>query len=162
MRNKPFKLHPLIHSATLIEDLLRVELKPIGIGPRKARVMNVLYLMGSASQGELAREFGITRASMSTMTSRLIAGGFITRKVDEDGQRRVKLKLTAKGTALIEQINETWRKVDRIMEESIGKEKAHQLATLSGKLRNALGGWVAGADTGYMYYGRKQTKEPKE
>lgn len=57
MNNKPYKLQPLIHAATLVEERLSAELAPFGIKPRQARVLNVLHLMGSASQVELAREF---------------------------------------------------------------------------------------------------------
>lgn len=160
MTNKPYKLQPLIHAATLVEERLSVELAPIGIKPRQARVLNVLHLLGSASQVELAREFEIAAASMSTMTSRLIAGGFITRTVDADESHRVRLKLTAKGTALIEPINKAWREVDRIIDDAVGEDAAHTLATLSGELRNALGGRVAGAGTGYRYYGKKTADEP--
>ena len=132
---------------------MRDELAPIGIGPRKARVMNVLHLMGAASQAELVREFDISAASMSTMTSRLEAGGFITRTIEGKGAHRIQLKLTKKGTALIDQIHEAWRNVDRVIDEAIGEDTAHSLATWSGELRNALGGQVAGARAGYKYYG---------
>ncbi|MEP3848057.1 MAG: MarR family winged helix-turn-helix transcriptional regulator [Paracoccaceae bacterium] len=157
MTNKPYKLQPLIHVARLLEDRLRVELAPIGIGPRKARVMNVLHLMGAASQAELVREFDISAASMSTMTSRLEAGGFITRTIDGKGPHRIQLKLTQKGTALISEIHAAWRKVDRVIDEAIGEDTAHSLATWAGELRNALGGQVAGSAAGYQYYGGPAT-----
>jgi len=162
MTNTPYKLQPLIHVARLLEDRLRDELAPIGIGPRKARVMNVLHLMGAASQAELVREFDISAASMSTMTSRLEAGGFITRTIDGKGPHRIELKLTAKGTALIDQIHEAWRKVDLVIDEALGEDTAHSLATWSGELRNALGGQVAGAQAGYQYYGGPDGEDPKE
>lgn len=162
MTNKPYKLQPLIHVARLLEDRLRVELAPIGIGPRKARVMNVLHLKGSASQAELVREFDISAASMSTMTARLEAGGFITRTIDGKGAHRIQLKLTQKGTALIDEIHEAWRAVDQVIDDAIGADMAHELATRSGELRNALGGQVAGADAGYQYYGGPRADDQKE
>ena len=162
MNNNPYKLHPLIHAASLVEDRLGDELAPIGIKPRQARVLNVLHLMGAATQGELAREFEVTAASMSTMTTRLITGGFIKRTVDDTPARRVELKLTAKGIALIDPINAAWREVDRLMEQAIGQANAHSLARLSAELRNTLGGRVAGAGTGYQYYDGKTEVEPAE
>lgn len=162
MNNQPYKLQPLIHVARLLEDRLREELAPIGIGPRKARVMNVLHLMGAASQAELVREFDISAASMSTMTSRLEAGGFITRTIDGRGAHQIQLRLTRKGTDLIGQIHEAWAKVDQVIDEAIGEDTAHSLATWAGELRNALGGQVAGAKAGYRYYGAPTTDEPKD
>lgn len=152
MSNKPYKLHPLIHAANLIDERLEVELAPLGIRPRQARVLNVLNLMGSASQAELAYEFEVTAASMSTMTSRLIAGGYVKRTVDGDASHLVKLRLTAKGAALIEPINEAWCAVDKAMDEAIGARGAHELAQWCADLRTSLGGRVAGAGTGYRYY----------
>lgn len=162
MTNGPYKLHPLIHAANLVEERLGVVLAPFGIKPRQARVLNVLHLMGSASQGELAREFEVTAASMSTMTSRLVAGGFVRRTVDNSETQRVQLMLTAKGTELIGPINKAWCEVDRVMEDAVGNDNAHNLARLSAELRTALGGRVAGAGTDYLYYDGKAAVEPAE
>ena len=92
---------------------------------------------------------------MSTMTARLISGGFISRKVNADEPRRNELTLTAKGEALIKPINKSWREIDDLIDRSIGESKAHDLAVWSSELRNALGGQVPAADTGYKYYDGK-------
>lgn len=155
MTNKRYKLQPLIHAATLVEEQLTNKLAPLGIGPRQARVLNALHLLGSASQVELSREFGVAAASMSTMTTRLISGGLIKRKVDADEPRRNQLSLTPKGEALIDPINNSWREIDELIEQSIGESKAHDLAVWSSELRNALGGRVPAANTGYKYYDGK-------
>lgn len=162
MNNKPYKLQPLIHAATLVEERLSAELAPFGIKPRQARVLNVLHLMGSASQVELAREFDISAASMSTMATRLVAGGFIKRIVREEKGSSVQLTLTEKGRGLIGRINAAWRAVDQVMEEAIGEEKAHKLAQWSGELRDRLGGRVAGAGTGYKFYGGEEETKAAE
>ncbi len=162
MTNRPYKLQPLIHVARLLEDQLRAELAPIGIGPRKARVLNILHLMGSASQAELVREFDISAASMSTMTSRLEAGGFVTRTIEGKGTHRIQLKLTKKGTDLIGEIHAAWDRVDQVIDDAIGADTAHDLATRAGELRNALGGQVAGAGVGYKYYGEPTDGDPTD
>lgn len=155
MTNKRYKLQPLIHAATLVEEQLSDKLAPYGIKPRQARVLNALHLLGSASQVELAREFGVAAASMSTMTARLISGGYISRKLNVDEPGRNQLKLTPKGESLIEPINKSWREIDELIEHSIGEKKAHDLAVWSSELRNALGGRVPAANSGYKFYDGK-------
>ena len=79
-KNEPNMVHYLLHSSAMIEKYLNAKLIPLGLGPRQARVIEDLDRVGSASQIELARECRITAASMSTMTSRLIAAGYISRE----------------------------------------------------------------------------------
>ena len=139
-----YKLHLLLHSADLIDEQLRIELAALGIKPRQARVLSSLNRLKTASQVELAREFNVTPASMSTMTSRLIAAGYISRKPDPEAPRSNQLKLTRKGDALVSDIRATWAKIDTVIEDAIGLKKAQELAQLTEELRDALGGWVPG------------------
>lgn len=91
--------------------------------------------MGQASQVQLAREFGLTAASMSTMTSRLLTAGLIERHVDAQEQRCNVLKLTRHGNNLLEQIYQEIAKV-------IGKENAAQFTAVTAEIRPQAGGIV--------------------
>lgn len=140
------QFHLLLHSADLLEDHLRRELSPLGVRPRQARVLNALDRMGQASQSRLATEFGISRASMSTMTARLIARGFITRTEDPADPRGNILALSDTGRALLSDIETAWDRVDAIITETIGAQNARRLAELTYDLRNGLGGRAPGTD----------------
>ncbi|MBY8976833.1 MarR family transcriptional regulator [Rhodobacteraceae bacterium NNCM2] len=140
------KLHLLLHSADLVEERLRIELSLIGVRPRQARIIDALDRMGTASQVELAREFNVTPASMSTMTSRLIKAGYITRETDPEELRSSILSLSDSGRALLEDIRAVWRIVDRKIERALGKKRAEQLAALTLDLRDGLGGRAPGSD----------------
>ena len=139
-KNQPNKLHYLLHSSALVEKQLSAMLLPLGLGPRQARVIDALDRIGSASQIDLARECGITAASMSTMTTRLITAGYISRETDPNQLRRNTLRLSKHGLALLKDIKKTWAEVDGVIEKSIGVEKAATLSNLALELRNALGG----------------------
>ncbi|MBY5933954.1 MarR family transcriptional regulator [Tateyamaria omphalii] len=130
----------MLHSADLIEQHLRIELEPLGLRPRQARVLNALGRVGTCSQVELARAFNVSPASMSTMTQRLVQGGYILREVDPDERRTNTLRLTEKGKALLSDVHAAWRNVDKIIENAIGSDNADQLADLAFDLRDALGG----------------------
>ncbi|WP_299965908.1 MarR family transcriptional regulator [uncultured Roseobacter sp.] len=140
MLRKSLKLHALLHSADLIEQHLRIELEPLGLRPRQARLLDALDHAGTSSQVDLARAFDVSPASMSTMTQRLVQGGYVLRTVDPDERRTNTLELTEKGRALLSDVRKAWRNVDRIIENAIGAENAGQLASLAFGLRDALGG----------------------
>ncbi len=144
MSTQKFNFHLHLHFAHLLEERLRTRLEPLDIHPRQARILGILGMMGQASQVQLAREFGLTAASMITMTSRLVAAGLIERHVDAQEHRSNVLKLTQHGNSLLEQIHQEWEKINRECTEVIGEENAAQFAAFSLQLRNAFGGSTPG------------------
>lgn len=144
MTNKPYQFHFFLHCSHLIEERLRTKLIPLDIKPRQARVLDALGRMGQASQVQLADEFRLSAASMSTMTTRLLTAGLIEKRVDEQELRSNVLKLSKHGESLLTQIYEVWREVDREIGEAIGPENATQLVTITRELRNAFGGFTPG------------------
>lgn len=144
MLTDSFALHFLLHSANLVEEELRQRLAQIGIRPRQARVIDALARMEPASQVNLAREFGVTPASMSTMTSRMIDGGYITREADPQETRSNILRLTKQGHDLLSDIHTAWRDIDALIVARLGAEEASKLADLTRVLRDELGGRAPG------------------
>ncbi|SFB08542.1 DNA-binding transcriptional regulator, MarR family [Poseidonocella pacifica] len=140
MTSRRYLFHLLLHSADLLDEELTRRLKPLGIGPRQARVIEGLGRMGEVSQAQLARAFRITQASMSTMTSRLIAGGYIARKPDPKDSRGNLLFLSEEGRALLSEIDRIWASMDDFAAEAIGQDRYKALAQEAGALRDALGG----------------------
>lgn len=140
MERRIFDLHFLLHSADLVEERLRQRLARLGIPPRQARILDALDRMGAASQADLARAFNTKPASMSTMTVRLIEAGLITRIVDPDEARSNILRLSPRGKGVLSIIHAAWRDIDLLIEDTIGAEQAAELATLTRRLRDGLGG----------------------
>ena len=140
------KFHLLLHSADLIQEYLSVKLLALGITSSQARVIKALNHLGKTSQVDLAKEFDITAASMSTMTGRLTALGFIATQKDPVNAKRNLLSLTPKGTAIIDDIEMAWANVDEYIQARIGKEKQHTLAALTQELRDSLGGRKPGKE----------------
>ena len=138
----------LLHSADLVEERLRIQLSPLGITPRQARIIEALDRMGSCSQVRLAREFNVSPASMSTMTTRLIAAGFILRRPDDRELRSNVLSLTESGRSLLSGVFDAWRAVDDLIEGAIGADEAHVLSGIARSLRDALGGHPPGHGCG--------------
>lgn len=146
MLSQMFGFHLLLHSAHLLEERLRERLLPLGVQPRQARILDALARMGETSQVKLAKEFGLTAASMSTMSRRLLEAGLIERRVDEREVRSNVLRLSDHGKTLLDTIYREWQKVDREISKAIGAENAAHLADLTHQLRNALGGSMPGEE----------------
>lgn len=137
--------HGLLHSADLVEAELRRRLTPLGVHPRQARIIEAVGRMGPVSQADLASAFGITPASMSTMTDRLLAAGYITRGVDPASRRRQVIDLTETGRALLAGIGKAWTSVDDTMRAALGQDAA-PFFSLARRLRDGLGGSVPGSE----------------
>ena len=134
----------MLHCGHLVEERLRRRLAPLGVLPRQARVLHALDRMGPSSQKRLAEEFDVTAASMSGMTSRLIAAGLIVRARDGASRRGDALRLSPSGRRVLEQVHDAWAETDRLLEEALGPEGTETLARLARDLRDALGGRVPG------------------
>ncbi|MEM8539640.1 MAG: MarR family winged helix-turn-helix transcriptional regulator [Pseudomonadota bacterium] len=138
------KFHPFLHASELLTKRLEIELSPLGVRPRQARVLSALGRMGEVSQAALAREYDATEASMSTMIARLIEAGYITRSIDPQNRSGYLVKLSPDGETVVEKIRSVWESVDHIVEEKIGTDQQRALREISVQLRDGLGGRVAG------------------
>lgn len=147
MQHDDYKVHFLLHAAALIEETLRHRLANLGVRPRQARILDALDRIGEASQVELAREFDLTPASMSTMIARLLAAGYVARRIDPEEARSNIVQLSDKGRSLLDEVRVAWSDVDRVIEAKIGREEAEQLAHLTRALRDELGGRAPGEKT---------------
>ncbi len=136
--------HGFLHSADLTERELRRQLTPLGIHPRQARILEAMDRMGRVSQADLATAFGVTPASMSTMTDRLLAAGYITRAIDPATRRQKNiLELTDEGRALLAGISEAWVAIDDTIRTILGK-KSEMFFDLARRLRDGLDGTIPG------------------
>ncbi|WP_197078397.1 MarR family transcriptional regulator [Hoeflea sp. IMCC20628] len=123
-----------------MEERLRLRLADLDIPPRQARILDALGRMQKASQAELAREFDLTPASMSTMTGRLLQAGYILRTPHPDEARSNVLQLSDKGRGLLAEVHRAWSEIDRMIVDTMGQEHAAHLAGLTLELRDTLGG----------------------
>jgi len=134
----------LLHCADIVEDHLRQRLVRVGIPPRQALVIDGLSRMEPVSQSRLAQEFGVTPASMSTMTVRLIGAGYITREIEPKDVRGSLLRLTELGRSLLDDIHSAWDDMDAAIQDKIGPENGALFAELAVSIRRGFGGRVPG------------------
>ncbi len=140
MIRNPAKLHPFLHAATLLEKRVTALLRASGVSHRQGLILDALQRVGPTSQRHLAKEFAISPGSMSSMTDRLLALGFITRNTNADDRRSDVLELTPDGLAILTVVRDAWQDADDGIETALGAKKAAQFFALAAELRSAQGG----------------------
>ncbi|WP_458789742.1 MarR family winged helix-turn-helix transcriptional regulator [Yoonia sp. MH D7] len=140
MVRKSRNFHYLLHAADLVEQHLRQQLAPLGIGPRQARILDAIAMLEPVSQVRLARAFSVTPASISTMTGRLLTAGLIARETNPDQPKSNLVRLTDLGREHISRINDIWSEIDAMIVAKIGEAETEILTRVTHKLRNEMGG----------------------
>jgi DNA-binding MarR family transcriptional regulator len=82
-------------SGSIMQLLGQVAADRIGINPTDLNCLNIVALTGHMTAGELARETGLTTASITGVLDRLEESGFVRRERDPHDRRRVIVRLNA-------------------------------------------------------------------
>ena len=76
-------------NGSIIQLLGQVAAERIGINVTDLNCLNIVALTGPMTAGELARQTGLTTASITAVLDRLEQGGFVRRERDPKDRRRV-------------------------------------------------------------------------
>jgi DNA-binding MarR family transcriptional regulator len=98
-----------------------------GISPERLSVLSVLVFAGPQTMSDLARIEMVSRPAITRLAKSLEQGGLVRRRSDRADRRRVQLRATAKGRALMERARAL--RVARVAEELEGLSQ-RELATL--------------------------------
>jgi DNA-binding MarR family transcriptional regulator len=82
-------------AGSVIQLLGAASAERIGINVTDLNCLNILALTGHMTAGELARETGLTTASITGVLDRLEEAGFVRRERDPGDRRRVIVRLDA-------------------------------------------------------------------
>jgi DNA-binding MarR family transcriptional regulator len=82
---------------------VRVADDETGVSAPKLSALSVLAFGGPTSLSGLARAEQVTPATMSKLVSDLEAEGLVAKRVDREDKRGVRIEVTAKGRALMEE-----------------------------------------------------------
>lgn len=88
-------------TGSTLQLLGQVAAERIGINVTDLNCLNIVALTGPMTAGELARQTGLTTASITGVLDRLADGGFVRRERDQKDRRRVIVNLNP-GPALRE------------------------------------------------------------
>lgn len=82
---------------------VRVADDETGVSAPKLSALSVLTFGGPTSLSGLARAEQVTAATMSKLVSDLEADGLVAKRVDREDKRGLRIEVTAKGRALMEE-----------------------------------------------------------
>ena len=83
----------LRRNGSIMQLLGQVSAERIGINATDLNCLNIVALTGPMTAGELARQTGLTTASITAVLDRLEQGGFVRRERDPKDRRRVIVSL---------------------------------------------------------------------
>ena len=121
--------------------LLDHEHTPCGrpVPTSQAHAIQVLGLLGTATQRELAARLNLDESTVSRLVDHLVQRGWLERAVDEHNRRRSRLTLTAEGRAVLADICQASAAKFRLIQERIPPERRKQVLDALETLIAAIG-----------------------
>ncbi|MBX3431572.1 MAG: winged helix DNA-binding protein [Hyphomonadaceae bacterium] len=103
-RRDPLEVANALHRAAIrLLRTVRVADNETGVSAPKLSALSVLTFGGPQSLTSLARAEQVTLATMSKLVSDLEAEGLVAKRVDREDKRGLRIEVTAKGRALMEE-----------------------------------------------------------
>ena len=103
-KNDPLEIADRLHSAAIrLLRRVRVADDETGLSAPKLSALSVLVFGGASSLKDLARAEQVTPPTMSKLVADLEAEGLAAKRTDRQDKRGVRIEVTAKGRALMEE-----------------------------------------------------------
>ena len=102
-RPRPTGVADRLHSAAIhLLRRVRVEDAATGVGPARLSALSVLVFAGPQTLGALAAAEQVRPPTMTRIVGGLLRSGLVTREVDTDDRRVVRVRATRKGRELLQ------------------------------------------------------------
>lgn len=103
-RTDSLEVATALHRAAIrLLRTVRIADDETGVSAPKLSALSVLTFGGAQSLTGLARAEQVTSATMSKLVSDLEADGLVAKRVDKEDRRGLRIEVTAKGRALMEE-----------------------------------------------------------
>ncbi len=137
-------LHILLYRAFHAQrNYLRPSLQALGLGTGQPKLLAYLEANGPCHQRQLADYFDVDPATISRMMESLQAGGFISRRTDEQNHRRDLVQVTDRGRQASAEWRAHCRQAQEIMLQGFTDQERAQfadyLARAYGNMQEELG-----------------------
>ena len=127
----------LSRAARTLERGLQTEFARHGLQPWEFDILATLRRSGAPYEltaGALARSSMVTSGAITNRIDRLVARGLVTREVDPDNRRTVRIGLTAEGRRLVDEVLPHHVANEAALLEPLSPEERERLAGLLRKL----------------------------
>lgn len=112
---------------------------PFGLTPPQAFMLRAILDTPGRTQGEVAAQLAVNKATATRALDGLQALGFIERRASEQDRREQHIHPTAKATAIRGPLNEASGQVTRRMKKILGEGTFDQVVNQVRTVRTALG-----------------------
>jgi DNA-binding MarR family transcriptional regulator len=116
----------------------RRSLRPLNLGAQQFIVLKQLQRMGPTSQTGLADALGMDYSNLAGVCSELYDRGLLERSRDESDRRRYVLELTAEGTQLVADADNTIGSGEEELLSTLSEEEQEQLGELLRRVADTL------------------------
>ncbi|WNZ27540.1 MarR family transcriptional regulator [Leptolyngbya sp. NK1-12] len=122
----------LMETMPIIMQFIRTEMRSqrgAELSVPQFRLMAYLSRNPDSSLSEVAEHLGVTRATASTMTDRLVQRGLVDRADDPQARRQIMLRLTPTGSSQLEAMRSTTRQRIAELLSQLSPEELAQIST---------------------------------
>ena len=124
----------LIH--TNIQETLLEAIKPYDISLAQFNVLRILQGYSDTAYMETLNERMIHKSSNTTrVVDKLIAKGLVERKACSQNRRKIEVRITPDGTALLTLLSEAIQKAEELLTHSLSLDELAQLTQLLNKFK---------------------------
>lgn len=126
----------LVFTANWVQNAFIEDLKPFGISPQQYNILRILRSMGDWVRMSEVKD-GLTEKSPNTtrLADKLIYKELIERKASETDRRVVYVRISKKGEALFNEINQKESLIQRALNNNISAEEARYVSDVLDRFR---------------------------
>ena len=132
-------LSPIHKASRQIGLYLEPRCAELGVSTGEGHLLSYLRSYAPCPITEIVRVFGTRPSTMTSMLERLDERGLLTREMDPEDRRSVRVQLTREGKAVAERINRLIRDLEGRIGTRIGKRELAGFRSVMGAVEAATG-----------------------
>ncbi|XWN28950.1 MAG: MarR family transcriptional regulator [Devosia sp.] len=130
--------HRLAQAAKAQRVRSGAHLSSLGLHPGQEVVLKALATDDGRTMTDLAQHLGVQPPTVTKMVTRLAAYGFVVRQASDKDGRLARVFLTETGRALIDDVDKTWKRLEREALKSFDEKDRKRLRKLLKKMERNL------------------------
>lgn len=132
-------LSPIHKAGRQIGLYLEPRCAELGVSTGEGHLLSYLRSYAPCPIAEIVRVFGIRPSTMTSILERLDEKGLLTREVDPEDRRSVRVNLTREGKVAADRINRVVRDLEERIGSRVGRSELEGFRSVMGAVEAATG-----------------------